>query len=67
MLTLLALFAALLGPGLIPDDVSGGGPARAAVVAPVVAPDVSGGGPAITSPSGGDVSGGGPAITVPPT
>jgi hypothetical protein len=60
MLTLLALLAALLGPGPNLAETTGGGPARV----PVVAPDTTGGGPAITGATSHDVTGGGPDIVV---
>jgi hypothetical protein len=61
MLTLLALFAALLGPGPTLADVTGGGPA---VTVPVVVADTTGGGPAAASAPSRDTTGGGPAVTV---
>jgi hypothetical protein len=59
MLTLLALLAALLGPGPILADNSGGGPVAKAVVAG----NTVGGTPAAT-PTSTDVGGGGLPITV---
>ncbi len=66
MLTLLALFAAFLGPGLVLADNSGGGPVKAPVAAVGKVPastvpttDVSGDVPAITV-TVDDNSGGGP-------
>jgi hypothetical protein len=62
MLTLLALLAALLGPGPVLADVTGGGPLSTTPLA-----DVTGGGPLLTSaPAGGGVSAGGPLVTTPP-
>ena len=60
MLTLLALLAALLGPGPILADNSGGGPVSAAVVAG----DVSDGVPPANTTASGGVTGGGTAIGV---
>ena len=62
MLTLLALLAALLGPGPILAEVTGGGPL---VTTPVTTKEVTGGGPLLTTPSGTDeVTGGGPLVAV---
>jgi hypothetical protein len=56
MLTLLALLAALLGPGPVLADNSGGGPVNALVA--------SDGGPAAKLPASADAGGGGTTITI---